>query len=170
MVWTVLVYVAEGWTLTKADEKRIESAELLIYRRMLPITLTEHRTDQRIPTEVNTTRQLLGFVLWRKLSFFGHIIRNDGFELVKCVILAKVNGKRQHGKPNIQYEPNKLLFFFLKCYHNSLYWVLFMLSMASSEEGYCSVYPWRPAKNQDGRSLRRNLRFTFDSVYCLLCQ
>ena len=42
LVWTVLTYGAEGWTLKKADEKRIESAELWIYRRMLRISWTEH--------------------------------------------------------------------------------------------------------------------------------
>ena len=47
--------------LTKADEKRIESAELWIYRRMLRVSWTEHRTDESILTELNTIRQLLGF-------------------------------------------------------------------------------------------------------------
>ena len=45
LVWTGLTYGAEGWTLKKADEKRIESAELWIYRRMLRVSWTEHRTD-----------------------------------------------------------------------------------------------------------------------------
>ena len=61
LVWTVLTYGAEGWTLTKADETMIESAELWIYRRILRVSWTEHRTDESIPTELNTTRQLLGF-------------------------------------------------------------------------------------------------------------
>ena len=69
LVWTVLTYGAEGWTLTKADEKRIQSAELWIYRRMLRVSWTEHRTDDSILTELGTTRQLLGFVIRRKLSF-----------------------------------------------------------------------------------------------------
>ena len=56
LVWTVLTYGAEGWTLTKADEKRIQSAELWIYRRMLRVSWTEHRTDDCILTELGTTR------------------------------------------------------------------------------------------------------------------
>ena len=46
LVWTVLTYGAEGWTLKKTDEKRMESAELWIYRRMLRVSWTEHRTDE----------------------------------------------------------------------------------------------------------------------------
>ena len=50
LVSTVLTYGADGWTLKKADEKRIESAELWIYRRMLRVSWTEHRTDESILT------------------------------------------------------------------------------------------------------------------------
>ena len=98
--------MAEGWTLTKADEKMIQSAELWIYRRMLRVSLTDHRTDESILTEVGTTRQLLGFVVRRKLSFFGHTIRDGGCELVKCVIQGKVSGKRRRGRPNTSYSSN----------------------------------------------------------------
>ena len=104
LVWTVLTYGAEGWTLTKADEKRIQSAELWIYRRMLRVSWTEHRTDDSILTELGTTRQLLGFVLRRKLSFFGRTIRDGGCELVKCVIQGKVSGKRRRGRPKTSYS------------------------------------------------------------------
>ena len=55
LMWTVLTYGAECWTLMKADEKRIESAELWIYRRMLRVSWTEHRTDQSILTELKAT-------------------------------------------------------------------------------------------------------------------
>ena len=68
LVRTVLTYGAECWTLKKADEKRVESAELWIYRWMYRVSWTERRTDQSILTELNTTRQLLGIVVRRKLS------------------------------------------------------------------------------------------------------
>ena len=102
LVWTGLTYVAEGWT----DGKRIQSAELWSYRRMLPFSWTEHRTDDSILTELGTTRQLLGFVVRRKLSFFGHTIRDGGCELVKCVIQGKVSGKRRRGRPKTSYSNN----------------------------------------------------------------
>ena len=85
LVWTVLTYGAEGRTLTTAGEKWIHSAELSIYRRILRVTWTAHKTDESILIELCTTRQLLGFVVRRKLSFFGHTIRYGGCELVKCV-------------------------------------------------------------------------------------
>ena len=109
LVWTVLTYGAEGWTLTKADEKRIESAELWIYRRMLRVSWTELRTDESILTELNTTRQLLlvlGFVVRHKLSFFEHPIRDGRCELVKCVIQGKVSLKRRCGRPKTSYSSN----------------------------------------------------------------
>ena len=106
LVWTVLTYGTQGWTLREADEKRIQSAELSIYRRMLRVSWTEHTTDKSILTELGTTRQFLGFVVRRKLSFFGHTIRDGGCELVKCVIQGKVSGKRRHGRPKTSYSSN----------------------------------------------------------------
>ena len=105
LVWTVLTY-GDGWTLAKADEKRIESAEMWIYCRLLRVSWTEHRTDESILLELNTTRQLLGFVVRRKLSYLGHTMRDGGCELVKCVIQGKVNGKRRRGRPNTSYSSN----------------------------------------------------------------
>ena len=90
LVCSVLTYGAEYWTPTKPDEKSVESVELWIYRRLLRVSWTEHRTDQRILT-VNATRQLLGILVCSKLSFFGHKIRDGGCELVKCAI--RMNGK-----------------------------------------------------------------------------
>ena len=49
--------------------------------------------------QLNTTRQLLGFVVRRKLSFVGHTIRDGGCELLKCLIQGKVSGRRRHGSP-----------------------------------------------------------------------
>ena len=110
MVWTVLTYGAEGWILKKADEKGIESAEMWIYRRMLPVSWTEHRTDESLLLELNATRQLLGFVVRRKLSYFGYTMRDGGCELVKCVIQGKVSGKRRRGRPKTSYCVTSLVF------------------------------------------------------------
>ena len=70
LVWTVLIYGAERWILTKADEKGIESTKLWISRRILRISWTEHRTFQSILTELNIYSNLLcaasaqGVLLW----------------------------------------------------------------------------------------------------------
>ena len=106
LVWTVLTYGAKGWTPKKADEKRIESSEMWIYRRMLRVSWTEHRTDASIRLELNTTRQLLGCVVRCKLSYFGHTIRDGGCELVKCMIQGKVSGNPRRGRPMTSYSSN----------------------------------------------------------------
>ena len=86
LVWTVLTYGAECWTLVKDGEK----------------SWTEHRTEQSIR---KTTRQpLLSIVVLRKLSFFGHTIRDGGCELVRCAIQGKVNGKRRLGRYKSAYS------------------------------------------------------------------
>ena len=87
-------------------QKGIESAQLCIYRRMLRVSWTEHRTDESILTELIATTQLLWFVVRRKLSFFGHTIRDGGWELVKCVNQGKVSGKRRRGRPKTSYSSN----------------------------------------------------------------
>ncbi len=66
----------------------------------------EQTKDESILAELNTTRQLLGFVVRRKLSFFEHPIRDGGCELVKCVIQGKVSGKRRRGRPKTSYSSN----------------------------------------------------------------
>ena len=73
---------------------------------MLRISWTQHRTNESILIEINTSRQLLGFVVRRKLSYYGHTIRDGGCELVKCVIQGKVSGKRRRGRPNTSYSSN----------------------------------------------------------------
>ena len=89
-----------------SNQQYCQSAELWFYRRMLRVGWTEHRTDENILTELGTTRQLLGFVVRRKLSFFGHTIRDGGCELVKCVIQGNVSGKRRRGRPKASYSSN----------------------------------------------------------------
>ena len=73
---------------------------------MLRVSWTEHRTDESILLELNTSRQLLGFVVRRKLSLFGHTLSDGGCELVKCVIQGKVSGKRRRGRPKTSYSSN----------------------------------------------------------------
>ena len=88
----------------KADEKRIQAAEMWIYPRMLRISWKERRTNESVMLQLNTTRQLLGFVLRRKLSYLGHTHREGGCELVKTVIQGKVPGKRRRGRPRASYS------------------------------------------------------------------
>ena len=95
-----LIFTPSCNLMRKAVEKRIKSADLWVYRQMLRVGWTEHRTDETIPTK------LLGCVVRRKLSFFGHAIRDGGCELVKCVIQGRVSVKRRRRRPKTSYSSN----------------------------------------------------------------
>ena len=73
LVWSVLLYGLEGWTLIKADENRIMAAEMWIWRRMLRVNWKEKRTNISILKELGVKRQLLGELIKRELSYFWHI-------------------------------------------------------------------------------------------------
>ena len=73
LVWTVLSYGAEAWTLKVRDDRNITSMEMGLWRRMKRISWMEKRTDVSILQELDIKRELLGHVRKRKLSQFGHL-------------------------------------------------------------------------------------------------
>ena len=82
LMLTVLRYGAEGCTLVKYDENMVQTAELRINSRRIRITWTEHCSDENVVKEHDTPGLLFGLVVRRRLPFFGHTIRDDGYELV----------------------------------------------------------------------------------------
>ena len=66
LIWPVITHGAEGWTLKKDDERRLEAAEMWCYRRMLRISWTEKRTKKSILNELQTRRELLAQIIKRK--------------------------------------------------------------------------------------------------------
>ncbi|GFO19903.1 nuclear receptor corepressor 1 [Plakobranchus ocellatus] len=105
LVWTVMTYGAEGWTIKKKQEKKINSAEMWFYRRLLRISWRERRTDQSILEELNEERKLLNYIKKRKLTFFGHTCRSK-CTLMKNILQGRMEGKRQRGRPRINYFDN----------------------------------------------------------------
>ena len=100
LMWPVITYGAEGWTLKKYDKRRIEAAEMWCYRRMRRISWTKKRTNKSILDELQTRRELLAQIIKRKMAFFGHaccICRNNKCTLVKTCILGMISGKRRRG-------------------------------------------------------------------------
>ena len=85
LVWTVITYGAEGWTLRQEDIKKIESAEMWLYRRLLRIKWDDYRTNQSILDELNVNRKLVSIVIKRKLSFFGYTTRHTKCTLMKGI-------------------------------------------------------------------------------------
>ena len=106
LVWTVVTYGAEGWTLRKEDMDRINSAEMWMYRRLLRVSWYEKRTNDSILRQLQVDRELLSTVLKRKLTFFGHTIRNKKCSLMKTVIQGKIEAKRKPGRPRTHYFEN----------------------------------------------------------------
>ncbi|GFO49994.1 endonuclease-reverse transcriptase [Plakobranchus ocellatus] len=105
LVWTVMTYGAEGWTIKKKQEKKINSTEMWFYRRLLRISWRERRTDQSILEELNEERKLLNYIKKRKLTFFGHTCRSK-CTLMKNILQGRMEGKRQRGRPRINYFDN----------------------------------------------------------------
>ena len=99
LVWTVLSYGAEAWTLKVRDERKITSMEMWLWRRMLRISWMEKRTDNSILQELEIKRELLGHVRKRKLTYYGHLCRDHGCQLTKTVVEGYVEGRRRRGRP-----------------------------------------------------------------------
>ena len=106
LVWTVLSYGAEAWTLKARDERMITSMEMWLWRRMLRISWMEKRTDNSILQELEIKRELLGHVRKRKLSYYGHLCRDHGCQITKTVVEGYVEGRRRRGRPRKQYIDN----------------------------------------------------------------
>ena len=106
LVWSVLLYGAESWTLRKTDERRIQAAEMWCYRRLLRVSWMEKRTNDSILVELRVQRQLLARIKIRKLTYFGHTCRPSGCELVRDVMSCVVDGKKKRGRPKISFAGN----------------------------------------------------------------
>ena len=96
MVFPAVTYRCESWTITKAENWRIDAFKLWCWRRCLRVPWTERRSNQSILKEINPEYSLEGLMLKLKLQYFGHLMqRADSLE--KILMLGKTEGKRQSG-------------------------------------------------------------------------
>ena len=96
MVFPVVMYRCETWTVKKAEHGRIDAFELWCLRRFLRVPWTVRRSNQSILKEINPEYSLEGLVLKLKLQYFGHLMRrSDSFE--KTLMLGKIEGRRRRG-------------------------------------------------------------------------
>ena len=94
MVFPVVTYGCESWTIKKAESQRIDAFELWCWRRLLRVPWTARRSNQPILEEINPQYSLEGLRL--KLQYFGHLMqRADSFE--KTLMLGKIEGGRKRG-------------------------------------------------------------------------
>src|SRR5574340_1072885 len=96
MVFPVVIYGCESWTVKKAECQRIDGFELWCWRRLLRVPWTARRSSQSILKEISPECSLEGLVLKLKLQYFGHLMRRpNSFE--KTLMLGKVEGRRRRG-------------------------------------------------------------------------
>ena len=96
MVFPVVMYGCESWTVKKAEHQRIDAFELWCWRRLLRVPWTA-RSNQSILKEISPEQSLEGLMLKLKLQYFGHLMRRtDSFE--KTLMLGKIEGRRRRGR------------------------------------------------------------------------
>ena len=96
MVFPIVMYGCESWTIKKAECQRIDNFELRSWRRLLRVPWTERRSNQSILKEISPECSLEGQLLKLKLQYFGHLLgRADSFE--KTLVVGKIEGRRRRG-------------------------------------------------------------------------
>ena len=102
MVFPVVMYGCESWTIKKAEYQRIDAFELWCWRRLLRVPWTARRFNQSILKEISPGCSLEGLMLELKLQYFGHLMwRADSFE--KPLMLGKIEGRRRRGWQRIRW-------------------------------------------------------------------
>ena len=96
MVFPVVMYGCERWTVKKAEHQRIDAFELWCWRRLLSIPSTARRSSQSILKEISLGYSLEGLMLKLKLQYFGHLMRRTD-SLEKTLMLGKFEGRRRRG-------------------------------------------------------------------------
>ena len=102
MIFPVVMYGCESWTVKKAERRRIDAFELWCWRRLLRIPWTARRSNQSILKEISPGISLEGRMLKLKLRYFGHLIqRFDSLE--KTLMLGGIGGRRRRGQPRMRW-------------------------------------------------------------------
>ena len=102
MVFPVVMYGCESWTVKKAECRRIDAFELWLWRRLLRVPWTARRSKQSILKDISPGCSLEGMMLKLKLQFFGHLIRRvDSLE--KTLMLGGIGGRRRRGQQTMRW-------------------------------------------------------------------
>ena len=102
MVFLVVMYGCESWTIKKAEHRRIDAFELWYWRRLQRVPYTARRSNQSILKEIIPGCSLEGLILYLKLQYFDHLMRRtDSFE--KTLMLGKIEGRCRRGRQRIRW-------------------------------------------------------------------
>ena len=102
MVFPVVVYGCESWTIKKAEHLRIDAFESWCWRRLLRVPWTAMRSNQSILKEISPEYSLEGLMLKLKLQYFGHLMRRAD-SLEKTLMLGKIEGRRRRGRQRMRW-------------------------------------------------------------------
>ena len=102
MVFPVVMYGCESWTVKKAECPRIDAFELWCWRRLLRVPWTARKSNQSILKEISPGCSLEGLMLKLKLKYFGHLMRRAN-PSEKTVMLGKIEGRRRRGRQRIRW-------------------------------------------------------------------
>ena len=102
MVFPVVMYGCESWTIKKPECRRIDAFELWCWRRLLRVPWTARRSNQSILNKISPGCSSEGLMLKLKLQYFGHLMRRaDSFE--KTLMLGRIEGRRRRGQQRIRW-------------------------------------------------------------------
>ena len=102
MVFPLVMYGCESWTIEKAERRRIDAFKLWCWRRLLRVPWTARRSNQSILEEISPEYSLEGLMLKLKLQYFGHLMRRmDSLE--KTLMLGMIEGRRRRGRQRMRW-------------------------------------------------------------------
>ena len=102
MVYAVVIYGCESWTIKKAERQRTGASELWCWRRLLRVPWTARRSNHSILKEISPGISLEGMMLKLKLQYFGHLMQSvDSLE--KTLMLGGIGGRRRRGRPRMRW-------------------------------------------------------------------
>ena len=102
MVFPVVMYGCESWTIKKAERRRTDAFELWSWRRLLRVPWTARRSNQSILKEISPGCSLEGLMLKLKLQYFGHLMPRAN-SLEKTLMLGKIEGRRRRGQQRMRW-------------------------------------------------------------------
>ena len=102
MVFPVVMYGCESWTIKKAEHQRIDGFELWCWRKLLRAPWTARRSSQSILKEISLAYSLETLTLKLKLQYFGHLMRRAN-SLEKTLVLGKIEGRRRRGQQRMRW-------------------------------------------------------------------
>ena len=103
MVFPVVMYGCESWTVKKAECRRTDAFELWCWRRLLRVSWTARRSNQSILKEINPEYSLEKMMLKLKLQYFGHLMQSTD-SLEKILMLGKIEGRRRRGQERMRWS------------------------------------------------------------------